>query len=127
MVYFFISRRKIYVSRREIYIPKREICISRREIENVFVFSVFISLLFRIFLFVTEYFCEIYEECQGDTSLFSLAFVYLRHFVCLLLGLCQSELDGQCELHVYRFTFLLAGSPKGHGVDHTDGFGIQFG
>ena len=37
MVYFFISRRKIYVSRREIYIPKREICISRREIENVFV------------------------------------------------------------------------------------------
>ena len=50
MVYFFISRRKIYVSRREIYIPKREICISRREIEKVFVFSVFISLLFRIFL-----------------------------------------------------------------------------
>ena len=126
MVYFFISRCKIYVSRREIYIPKREICISRREIENVFVFSVFISLLFRIFLFVTIS-VKYTKNAKEYTSLFSLAFVYLRHFVCLLLGLCQSELDGQRELHVYRFTFLLAGSPKGHGVDHTDGFGIQVG
>ena len=82
MVYFFISRRKIYVSRREIYIPKREICISRREIENVFVFSVFMSLLFRIFLFVTEYFCEIYEECQG------VHFVVLPG-ICVLKTFCM--------------------------------------